>query len=89
MLAESGATVIGVIVNDIEMGGGSSAFSHGAHSGYGYYNGRYGYRGYGDEKQPYAPEGASAPAKPAEETASADDDAEEEGEGASDFTDEE
>ena len=44
-LAESGATVIGVVVNDVEMGGvAGSAFSHAGH--HGGYGGRYGY-GYG------------------------------------------
>ena len=52
-LAESGATVIGVVVNDVEMSGASgSAFSHTGRHHYGRYGyGRYGYGGYG-----YAPE---------------------------------
>jgi len=52
-LAESGATVIGIVVNDVELGG-SNAFSQSGH-GYGYsHYGYNGYRAYGNYK-PYAP----------------------------------
>jgi len=53
VLAESGATVIGIIVNDVEMGGSGSAFTPAGH-GYGYYGGGYGYRAYG-AYNPYTP----------------------------------
>ncbi|MGN0852085.1 MAG: GumC family protein [Kiritimatiellia bacterium] len=54
-LAESGATVIGIVVNDVDMG--SAAFSQLGHaSGYGYgYGGYGGYRAYGGGYRPYAP----------------------------------
>ncbi len=53
-LGESGATVIGVVVNDVEMGSIGGAFSHSGHS-YGYgYGGYGGYRAYGGYR-PYAP----------------------------------
>ena len=53
VLAESGATVIGIIVNDVEMGGSGAAFAPAGH-GYGYYSGGYGYRAYG-AYNPYTP----------------------------------
>jgi len=53
-LGESGATVIGVVVNDVEMGAGGGAFAPSGHS-YGYgYGGYGGYRSYGGYR-PYAP----------------------------------
>ena len=52
-LGESGATVIGVVVNDVEMGGSSGAFSPVGHS-YGYNYGYGGYRAYGAYR-PYGP----------------------------------
>ena len=56
-LSESGATVIGIIVNDVEMGGVGSAFAPSGHS-YGYgYGGYGGYRSYGRGYRPYAPYG--------------------------------
>ena len=61
-LAEAGATVIGVIVNDVELGG--SAFSHTGNT-YGY--SKYGGYGYSPKSgySPYAPSGSrhSTPAK--------------------------
>jgi len=61
-LAEAGATVIGVIVNDVELGG--SAFSHTGNT-YGY--SKYGGYGYSPKSgySPYAPSGRrhSTPAK--------------------------
>ena len=80
-LGESGATVIGIIVNDVEMGGSGSAFTHTGHA-YGYgYGGYGGYRSYGKGYRPYAPYGPiesakkteggqGADGKPAEKTAS-------------------
>ena len=58
-LGESGATVIGVIVNDVEMGASGGAFAPSSHA-YGYgYGGYGGYRAYGGYR-PYAPrEGAA------------------------------
>ncbi len=54
-LGESGATVIGIVVNDVEMGSASSAFVPSGHHGYGYGYGGYGrYRAYGGYS-PYAP----------------------------------
>lgn len=54
-LGESGATVIGIIVNDVEMGSSGSAFAPSGHHGYGYgYGGYGGYRAYGGYS-PYAP----------------------------------
>ena len=47
-LGESGATVIGIVVNDVEMGSASSAFATPGHRAYG------GYRAYGGDS-PYAP----------------------------------
>ena len=59
-LSESGATVIGIIVNDVEMGGAGSAFAPTGHSyGYGYG----GYRSYGKGYRPYAPYGPIETAK--------------------------
>ena len=52
-LAESGATVIGIVVNDVEMGGSGSAFTPTGHS-YGYGYGYGGYRAYG-AYHPYGP----------------------------------
>lgn len=57
-LGESGATVIGVVVNDVEMGAMGGAFSQSGHSygyGYGGYGGYGGYRAYGRSYRPYAP----------------------------------
>ena len=55
-LGESGATVIGVVVNDVEMGASGGAFSPVGHSyGYGGYGGYGGYRAYGGGYRPYAP----------------------------------
>ena len=63
-LGESGATVIGIVVNDVEMGS-SNAFSQTGHSyGYGYgggYGGYGGYRAYGGSYRPYAPYSPYAP----------------------------
>ena len=54
-LGESGATVIGIVVNDVEMGSVGGAFSQSGHS-YGYgYGGYGGYRAYGGSYRPYAP----------------------------------
>ena len=54
-LGESGATVIGIVVNDVEMGSLGAAFSPSGHS-YGYgYGGYGGYRAYGGGYRPYAP----------------------------------
>ncbi|MCQ2394181.1 MAG: polysaccharide biosynthesis tyrosine autokinase [Kiritimatiellae bacterium] len=59
-LGESGATVIGIVVNDVEMGS-SNAFSQSGHAygygyrGYGGYGGYGGYRAYGGSYRPYAP----------------------------------
>jgi hypothetical protein len=44
-LAEAGATVLGVVVNDVDIGGLGGAFTPTAHYGYNKY-GKYGY-GYG------------------------------------------
>lgn len=52
-LAESGATVIGIVVNDVELGGSGSAFTPTGHS-YGYNYGYGGYRAYGAYR-PYGP----------------------------------
>ena len=54
VLAESGATVIGIIVNDVDMGGSGSAFAPAGNHSYGYYNGYGGYKAYGAYR-PYAP----------------------------------
>ena len=62
-LGEAGATVIGIVVNDVEMGGAGSAFAPAGHS-YGYgYGGYGGYRSYGRGYRPYAPYGPIATAK--------------------------
>ena len=53
-LGESGATVIGIVVNDVEIGGSAGAFSPTGHS-YGYNYGYGGYRAYGAYR-PYGPE---------------------------------
>ena len=67
-LGESGATVIGIIVNDVEMGSSTSAFAPSGHYGYGYGYGRYGgYRAYGGYS-PYAPRKSSAEKKAASES---------------------
>ena len=86
-LGESGATVIGIIVNDVEMGGAGSAFTPSGHA-YGYgYGGYGGYRSYGKGYRPYAPYGPIETAKkagdapgaeskpPSEDAAPADEDA--------------
>ena len=58
-LGESGATVIGIVVNDVEMGSANSAFAPSGHHGYGYgYGGYGGYRAYGGYS-PYAPRKSS------------------------------
>ena len=65
-LGESGATVIGIIVNDVEMGGSGSAFTPTGHAygyGYGGYGGYGGYRSYGKGYRPYAPYGPIESAK--------------------------
>ena len=57
-LGESGATVIGIVVNDVEMGSVGGAFAPSGHSygyGYGGYGGYGGYRSYGGSYRPYAP----------------------------------
>ena len=54
-LGESGATVIGIVVNDVEMGSVGGAFAPSGHA-YGYgYGGYGGYRAYGGSYRPYAP----------------------------------
>ena len=64
-LGESGATVIGIVVNDVEMGSAGSAFAPSGHHGYGYgYGGYGGYRAYG--YSPYAPRKTSDDKKSAE-----------------------
>lgn len=69
-LGESGATVIGIVVNDVEMGSAGGAFSQSGHS-YGYgYGGYGGYRAYGGSYRPYAPR-ETLPKKPAAGTAEA------------------
>ncbi len=58
MLTESGANVIGVIVNDVDIAYSSGAFSHTGRSSYGYSKyGSYGYGGYSAYSGygPYAP----------------------------------
>lgn len=78
-LGESGATVIGIVVNDVELGAAGGAFAPSSHSyGYGNYGG---YRAYGGGYRPYAPtegrrksattESVHANAKPEEGGASA------------------
>ena len=60
-LAEAGATVIGVVVNDVEMGGHGAAFTPAGHHSYGYNNyKRYGYAPK-DGDAPYSPYGPYAP----------------------------
>jgi capsular exopolysaccharide synthesis family protein len=59
-LREAGATILGVLVNDVEVGSYGNAFNEtGSRYGYGYggYGGYGGYRAYGDHRsyQPYAP----------------------------------
>ncbi|MBQ6338741.1 MAG: AAA family ATPase [Kiritimatiellae bacterium] len=62
-LGESGATVIGIVVNDVEMGSANSAFAPSGHRGYGYgYGGYGGYRSYGGYS-PYAPRKSSGEKK--------------------------
>lgn len=71
-LGESGATVIGIVVNDVEMGS-SAAFSQSGHSygygygggygGYGGYGAYGGYRAYGGSYRPYAPYSPYGPKK--------------------------
>lgn len=69
-LGESGATVIGIVVNDVEMGSAGGAFSPSGHS-YGYGYGGYGdYRAYGGSYRPYAPR-ETLQKKPAAGTAEA------------------
>ena len=102
-LGESGATVIGIIVNDVEMGGSGSAFTQTGHA-YGYGYGGYGYggyRSYGKGYRPYAPYGPiesakkseggqSADGKPAQETDSnGEDQIQDRGAVSSELTDEE
>ena len=66
-LGESGATVIGIVVNDVEMGSANSAFAPSGHHGYGYgYGGYGGYRAYGGYS-PYAPRKSSEGKKSAAE----------------------
>ncbi|MBR1588641.1 MAG: AAA family ATPase [Kiritimatiellae bacterium] len=65
-LGESGATVIGIVVNDVEMGSANSAFAPSGHHGYGYGYRRYGgYRAYGGYS-PYAPRKQKSDAAAAE-----------------------
>lgn len=69
-LGESGATVIGIVVNDVEIGSAGGAFSPSGHS-YGYgYGGYGGYRAYGGSYRPYAPR-ETLQKKPAAGTAEA------------------
>jgi capsular exopolysaccharide synthesis family protein len=64
-LGESGATVIGIVVNDVDMGSAGGAFAPSGHHGYGYgYGGYGGYRAYGGYS-PYAPRKTSDDKKPA------------------------
>ena len=71
-LGESGATVIGIVVNDVEMGSSGGAFAPSGHHGYGYsrYGGYHSYGGYGS----YAPRksGTKKGDAPATDAASAD-----------------
>ncbi len=72
-LGESGATVIGVIVNDVEMGAAGGAFAQGGRSygyGYGGYGGYGGYRAYGGSYRPYAPIETAKKGKVAQEGSS-------------------
>ena len=64
-LTEAGANILGVVVNDVEVGS-AAAFSPGStHRGYGYgygYGYRYGYRyGYGSERHEHHSAGEGAP----------------------------
>ena len=68
VLRESGASILGVLVNDVEVGSYGNAFNEtGSRYGYGYRG--YGYRAYGDDR-PYAPEAQDAPQKTEETIAS-------------------
>jgi hypothetical protein len=64
-LTEAGATILGVIVNDVDMSSGSAflptsrSYGYGYGGGYGGY-GSYGYRSYGA----YRPRGGKSQAKP-------------------------
>ena len=65
--------MIGIIVNDVEMGGAGSAFAPSGHSygyGYGGYGGYGGYRSYGKGYRPYAPYGPIETAKKTTDNAS-------------------
>lgn len=68
-LGESGATVIGIVVNDVDVGASGNAFVQAGHYGYGYGYG--GYRAHDGGYHPYAP--ATEPKEGAEEAAVADD----------------
>ena len=70
-LGESGATVIGVVVNDVDVGASGNAFVQPGHYGYGYRYGYGGYRAHNGGYHPYAP--ATEPKGSAEEAAVADD----------------
>ncbi len=72
-LSESGATVIGIVVNDVELGASGGAFAPSGHHGYGYGYSRYGgYRSYGGYS-PYAPrKSAKSDSAKQEDEASAD-----------------
>jgi capsular exopolysaccharide synthesis family protein len=68
-LGESGATVIGIVVNDVEIGSVGGAFAPSGHHGYGYgYGGYGGYRAYGGYS-PYAPRKSHEEKKPADASA--------------------
>lgn len=55
-LNEVGATVIGIVVNDVEISAAGGAFSQSGHYGYGYGYGGYGrYKPNGGHYRPYAP----------------------------------
>ncbi len=64
-LTESGANVIGVIVNDVDIAYSSGAFSHTGRSGYGYNKYGYSYGGYHaySSYSPYAPRKGKAKAE--------------------------
>ena len=68
-LGESGATVIGIVVNDVDVGASGNAFVQAGHYGYGYGYG--GYRAHDGGYHPYAP--ATEPKESAEEATVADD----------------
>lgn len=70
-LAEAGATVLGVIVNDVEMGSIGSAFSIHGGGGYGYR--KYGYGSYGSYIHPSKEEKESVVHKSAEVAATVTD----------------